>query len=59
MRLLIVLLLFTAQLAVAAPTTEPTSLDFPQKADDYLQTELKAERFAGSVMVARSNQLVE
>jgi CubicO group peptidase (beta-lactamase class C family) len=58
MRLLIVLLLFTAQLAVAAPTTEPASLDFPQKADDYLQTELKAERFAGSVMVARSNQIV-
>jgi CubicO group peptidase (beta-lactamase class C family) len=50
--------LSTAQLAAAAPTTSPVSLDFPQKADDYLQTELEAERFAGSVMVARSNQIV-
>ena len=58
MRLSTILLLFTAQLAVAAPTTEPASPDFHQKADDYLKTELNSERFAGSVMVARSNQIV-
>ncbi len=59
MRLLIVLLLFTAQLAGAASTNETlATADFSQKADDYLKTELKAERFAGSVMVARSNQIV-
>jgi CubicO group peptidase (beta-lactamase class C family) len=58
MRFSVLLLLFTAQLAVAAPTTNTASPDFPQKADDYLQTELKAERFAGSVMVAWSNQIV-
>jgi len=58
MRLSTILWLFTAQLAVATPSTEPALTDFSQKADDYLKTELKAERFAGSVMVARSNQIV-
>jgi CubicO group peptidase (beta-lactamase class C family) len=59
MRLLTPLLLLAAQLAVAAPAAEPpTPADFPQKADDYLKTESAAGRFAGSVMVARSNQIV-
>jgi CubicO group peptidase (beta-lactamase class C family) len=58
MRLSTILLLFTAQLAVATPATEPSSPVFSQKADDYLKTELSAERFAGSVMVALSNQIV-
>ncbi|MGA2176117.1 MAG: serine hydrolase [Verrucomicrobiota bacterium] len=59
MRLLTLLLLLTARFAAAAPTTEPSSSpDFPQKADDYLKTELNSGRFAGSVMVARSNQIV-
>jgi len=58
MRLSAILLLLTAQLALAAPTTEPMLPDFPQKADHYLKAELKSERFAGSVMVARSNQIV-
>ncbi|MGD0813447.1 MAG: serine hydrolase [Verrucomicrobiota bacterium] len=58
MRLLTLLLLSTAQLAAAAPADEPSSSDFIHKADDYLKTELNAERFAGSVMVARSNQIV-
>ena len=58
MRLSTILLLFTAQLALAAPTTDSASPDFAQKADEYLKAELKAERFAGSVMVARSNQIV-
>lgn len=58
MRLLIVSLLSTAQLAVADPATAPASPGFAQKADVYLQGELKAERFAGSVMVAQSNQIV-
>lgn len=43
---------------MAAPTTEPAVPDFPQQADDYLQSELKAERFAGSVMAAHSNRIV-
>jgi CubicO group peptidase (beta-lactamase class C family) len=58
MRLSTILLLFTAQIALAAPTTDSASPDFAQKADEYLKAELKAERFAGSVMVARSNQIV-
>jgi CubicO group peptidase (beta-lactamase class C family) len=58
MRLPTILFLITAQLAVATPSTEPTITDYSRKADDYLRTELKAERFAGSVMVARSNQIV-
>ncbi len=58
MRLSIIRLLFTVQLAVATPAAEASSPDFSQKADDYLKTELKAERFAGSVMVAQSNQIV-
>ncbi len=59
MRRLTFLLLFAVQLAGAASTTEAlAAVDFVQKADDYLQTELKAERFAGSVMVAQSNQIV-
>jgi CubicO group peptidase (beta-lactamase class C family) len=59
MRLLIVLLLFAAQLAGAASTTKTlATTEFAKKADAYLQTELKAERFAGSVMVAKSNQIV-
>jgi len=45
-------------MAVAAPATGPASPDYPQKADDYLNSELKSERFEGSVMVARSNQVV-
>jgi len=59
MRLSTLLLLFTAQLAVASPATEPSvAPDFSQKADDYLKAELNAGRFAGSVMAARSNQIV-
>ena len=59
MRLLTLLLLFAAQLAGAALTNEAlATADFAQKADDYLKTELNGERFAGSVMVARSNQIV-
>ena len=58
MRLLIVLLLFAAQLTHADVTTEPASPDFSQRADGYLKTELNRERFAGSVIVARSNQIV-
>jgi CubicO group peptidase (beta-lactamase class C family) len=59
MRLLTFVLLLVAQLAVAVPAAESSSSsDFPQKADDYLKTELNLGRFAGSVMVARSNQIV-
>ena len=58
MRLSTILLLFAVQLAVADPASGPASPDFSQKADDYLKTELSAERFAGSVMVAQSNQIV-
>jgi CubicO group peptidase (beta-lactamase class C family) len=58
MRLFVILLLFTAHLAGAAPTTEPPPSVFSQKADDYLKTELNDGRFAGSVMVARSNRIV-
>jgi CubicO group peptidase (beta-lactamase class C family) len=32
--------------------------EYPPKADDYLKKELNSERFMGSVMVARSNQIV-
>jgi len=32
--------------------------DYSQKADEYLKQELKSERFMGSVLVARSNQIV-
>jgi CubicO group peptidase (beta-lactamase class C family) len=32
--------------------------DYSQKADEYLKQELSSERFMGSVMVARSNQIV-
>ncbi|MGP8200372.1 MAG: serine hydrolase [Limisphaerales bacterium] len=52
------LLLSATQLAVAAPANEPLPSDFPNKADEYLKAELNAGRFAGSVMVARSNQIV-
>ncbi len=59
MRYSILLLLFAAQLAGAVSVTDAlTSEDFAAKADDYLKTELNAERFFGSVMVARSNQIV-
>ena len=51
--------MLSAQLAGAASTNETLATsDFSQKADDYLKTELNSERFAGSVMVARSNQIV-
>ena len=59
MRLITILLLLTAQFAGAVSlSATPASADFAQKADAYLQTELTAERFAGSVMVACSNQIV-
>jgi CubicO group peptidase (beta-lactamase class C family) len=59
MRLITILLLLSAPLAVAASLPEtPASADFAQKADNYLKTEFKAERFAGSVMVAQSNQIM-
>ena len=32
--------------------------DYSQKVDEYVNKELEAERFMGSVMVARSNQIV-
>ena len=32
--------------------------DYSEKADEYLKQELKSERFIGSVLVARSNQIV-
>jgi len=58
-QVLTVLLLFAARLAGADPSAEaPAATDFAQKADDYLKSELKAERFGGAVMVARSNQIV-
>jgi CubicO group peptidase (beta-lactamase class C family) len=59
MRLITLLLVFATHLAGAASATEAlATADFAAKADDYLKTELSAERFAGSVMVARSNQIV-
>lgn len=58
MRISTLLLLFAAPLAVAAAITAPASPAFPQQADDYLQAELQAERFAGSVMAAQSNRIV-
>ncbi len=58
MRFSTFLLFFTMQLAIAPPSAEASLPDFSQKADDYLKTELSAERFAGSVMVAQSNQIV-
>jgi CubicO group peptidase (beta-lactamase class C family) len=59
MRLLTILFLFVAQLAGAVPTTQPAAAsDFAQKADDYMKAELNAGRFTGSVMLARSNQIV-
>lgn len=39
-------------------STGPLEDDFAQRADEYLNQELKAERFMGSVMVARSNNIV-
>jgi CubicO group peptidase (beta-lactamase class C family) len=39
-------------------TTTSLGADYLQKADEYLQKELQLNRFMGSVMVARSNQIV-
>lgn len=59
MRSLTLAFLFAAQLTRAASTNQAmAAADFAAKADAYLQTELTAERFAGSVMVAFSNQIV-
>jgi CubicO group peptidase (beta-lactamase class C family) len=59
MRRLTLLWLFAARLAGAAPNAGPASVtDFALKADDYLKSALAAGRFAGSVMVAQSNQIV-
>ena len=42
----------------AFASTSALADDFVQKADEYLNQELKAERFMGSVMVARSNNII-
>ena len=49
--LFLVLFLFRIGIALG-------SEDYPQKADDYLNQELKAGRFVGAAMVARSNAIV-
>jgi CubicO group peptidase (beta-lactamase class C family) len=49
-RILVLVAILQATLALAG--------DYSQKADEYLNRELDSERFMGSVMVARSNQIV-